>query len=79
MNLFDFLMVLDSIIIGLGLAEVLTGLGQLLRSRGATRLYGVHAVFVAQASGVYFSTGGMLGDSVAADPPKPLVVSSDLR
>jgi hypothetical protein len=40
-------MVLDSIIIGLGLAEVLTGLGQLLRSRGATRVYGIHAVVVA--------------------------------
>lgn len=47
MRLFDFLMVLDSIIIGLGLSEVLTGLGQLLRSRGAVRVYGVHAVVVA--------------------------------
>ncbi len=47
MKLFDFLMVLDSIIIGLGLAEVLTGLGQLLRSRGGTRVYWVHAAFVA--------------------------------
>lgn len=47
MRLFDFLMVLDSIIIGLGLSEVLTGLGQLLRSRGAVRVYGVHAAVVA--------------------------------
>jgi hypothetical protein len=39
-------MVLDSIIIGLGLSEVLTGLGQLLRSRGAVRVYGVHAAVV---------------------------------
>jgi hypothetical protein len=46
MTLFDFLMVLDSIIIGLGLSEILTGLGQLLRSRGAVRAYGVHAAVV---------------------------------
>ena len=46
MRLFDFIMILDSIIIGLGLSEVLGGLARLLRSRGAKRIYGIHAVVV---------------------------------
>ncbi len=46
MELFDFLLVLDAIIIGLGVAEVLTGVGQLLRAKGATRVSGTHAVVV---------------------------------
>jgi hypothetical protein len=45
-DLFEFLMVLESIIIGLGLAEILTGLGQLLRARRTARVYGVHAAVV---------------------------------
>lgn len=44
MDLFEFLMVLVSIIVGLGLAELLTGIAQLLRTRGATRYYWVHGV-----------------------------------
>jgi hypothetical protein len=43
-NLFEFLMVLVSIIVGLGLAELLTGVARLLRARGTTRYYWVHGV-----------------------------------
>ena len=47
MDLFEFLMVLVSIIIGLGLTEVLTGVAGLLRARGAGRYYWVHGVLTA--------------------------------
>jgi hypothetical protein len=43
-DLFEFLMVLVSIIIGLGLTEVLTGVAGLLRARGTIRYYWVHGV-----------------------------------
>jgi hypothetical protein len=45
-GLFEFLMVLESIIIGLGLAEILTGLGQLLRARRTARVSAVHTAVV---------------------------------
>ncbi len=47
MSLFEFLMVLVSIIIGLGIAEVLTGIARQLRTRGSTQSYWVHSVLVA--------------------------------
>jgi hypothetical protein len=46
MNLFEFLMVLVSIIIGLGIAEILTGLARGLRSSDSVRHYWVHSVLV---------------------------------
>ena len=46
MSLFEFLMVLVSIIIGLGLAEVLTGVARMIRSRGSIATYWVHALGV---------------------------------
>ena len=46
MQAFEFLMVLQSIIIGLGMAEILSGLGQLLRAKGTTRIYWLHSVLV---------------------------------
>jgi hypothetical protein len=47
MSLFEFLMVLVSIIIGLGVAEVLTGIARQLRTRGSTQGYWVHSILVA--------------------------------
>ena len=46
MSLFEFLMVLVSIIIGLGLAEILTGVAKMIRARASIRPYWVHAVAV---------------------------------
>src|SRR5262245_18554938 len=46
MSLFEFLMVLVSIIIGLGLAEVLTGVARMIRCRGSIATYWVHALGV---------------------------------
>jgi hypothetical protein len=46
MDLFEFLMVLVSIIIGLGITEVLTGLARALRSQESVRHYWVHSVLV---------------------------------
>jgi hypothetical protein len=46
MDLFEFLMVLVSIIIGLGIAEILTGLARALRSQESVRHYWVHSVLV---------------------------------
>jgi hypothetical protein len=46
MSLFEFLMVLVSIIIGLGLAEILTGVAKMIRARATIRPYWVHAVTV---------------------------------
>ena len=46
MRLFEFLMVLVSIIIGLGVAEILTGVARSLRSGGSVRRYWVHSVLV---------------------------------
>ena len=47
MSLFEFLMVLMSIIIGLGIAEVLTGVARVIRERAQLRYYRVHGVLVA--------------------------------
>jgi len=46
MSLFEFLMVLVSIIIGLGIAEILTGVARQVRCRGPTRGYWVHSLLV---------------------------------
>lgn len=46
-GLFEFVMVLESIIIGLGLAEILTGRGELLRARRRARVSWVHTAVVA--------------------------------
>jgi len=47
MSLFEFLMVFVSIIIGLGVAEVLTGIAQQIRNRESIQSYWVHSVLVA--------------------------------
>ena len=47
MALFEFLMVLVSIVVGLGIAEVLTGVARLLRARATVRYYWVHGVLTA--------------------------------
>ncbi len=47
MALFEFLMVLVSIIVGLGIAEVLVGVARLLRARSRVRYYWVHGVLTA--------------------------------
>ena len=47
MSLFEFLMVMVSIIIGLGISELLTGVARLLRSRRETKAYWVQLVLVA--------------------------------
>lgn len=46
MSLFEFLMVLVSIIIGLGIAEILRGVARLLRNRDSIEHYWVHSVLV---------------------------------
>ncbi len=46
MELFEFLMVLVSIIVGLGVAEVLTGVARTIRSRGSIESYWVHGILV---------------------------------
>ena len=46
MSLFEFLMVLLSIIIGLGLAEILRGIARHIRNRGSASGYWVHTVAV---------------------------------
>jgi hypothetical protein len=61
-QLFEFLMVLVSIIIGLGIAEILTGVADLLRGRGRTSYFWVHsllcvAVFLALAQAWWESWG----------------------
>ena len=47
MQLFEFLMVLVSIIVGLGIATLLTGIASLIRVRGSIRPYWVHTVLIA--------------------------------
>jgi hypothetical protein len=44
MSLFEFLMVLVSIIIGLGIAEILTGTARMIRCRATIQGYWVHSV-----------------------------------
>jgi hypothetical protein len=46
MSLFEFLMVLVSIIIGLGIAEILRGIARLLRNRDSIEHYWLHSVLV---------------------------------
>jgi hypothetical protein len=52
MELFEFLMILLSVIIGLGLTEVLTGTANLLRARSTLRFYWIHSLF---QFGVFFA------------------------
>ena len=52
MGLFEFLMILVSVVIGLGLTETLGGLGRLLRSRETVRFHWLHALF---QFGVFFA------------------------
>jgi len=47
MGLFEFLMVLVSIIIGLGIAEILTGIARVIRCRATVTGYWVHSAAVA--------------------------------
>jgi len=46
MSLFEFLMVLVSIIVSLGIAEILTGIARLIRCRGSIQGYWVHSIVV---------------------------------
>ena len=52
MGLFEFLMILISVVIGLGLTEILTGWANLLRARDDVRFYWVHTLF---QFGVFFA------------------------
>ena len=52
MPLFEFLMILISVVIGLALSEVLTGAASLLRVRDTVRFYWIHVVF---QFGIFFS------------------------
>jgi len=47
MGLFEFIMVLLSIIVGLGIAELLTGVANTLQNRHTVRVYWVHAALTA--------------------------------
>jgi len=52
MGLFEFLMILISVVIGLGLTEILTGWANLLRAREGVRFYWVHILL---QFGVFFA------------------------
>lgn len=52
MGLFEFLMVLVSVVIGLGLTEILTGWANLLRAREGVRFYWIHVLL---QFGVFFA------------------------
>jgi len=52
MGLFEFLMVLVSVVIGLGITEILTGWANLLRDRDKVRFYWIHVLF---QLGVFFA------------------------
>lgn len=52
MSLFEFLMVLVSVVIGLGLTEILTGAANLLRARKTVRFHWFHVLF---QIGVFFA------------------------
>ncbi len=52
MALFEFLMVLISVVIGLGLTEILTGGANLLRERDSVRFHWIHVLF---QFGVFFA------------------------
>ena len=47
MDLFEFLMILLSLIVGLGLAEILTGFGRMLRERRQHQLSWIHSTLAA--------------------------------
>ncbi|NKB33912.1 MAG: hypothetical protein GKR91_12510 [Pseudomonadales bacterium] len=47
MSLFEFLMVLVSLIIGFGLAELLSGIARTIRNIESVTVYWVHSVFIA--------------------------------
>lgn len=46
MSIFEFLMVLVSIIIGLGIAEILRGIARHIRNRDSVSVYRVHSIVV---------------------------------
>ena len=46
MSIFEFLMVLVSLIVGLGIAEVLTGVTRIIRERDTTSPYWIHSLFI---------------------------------
>jgi hypothetical protein len=52
MGLFEFLMILVSVVIGLGITEILTGWANLLRVREGVRFYWLHILF---QFGVFFA------------------------
>lgn len=52
MGLFEFLMILVSVVIGLGVTEILTGWANLLRTRASVRFYWVHVLLQV---GVFFA------------------------
>lgn len=52
MGLFEFLMVLVSVVIGLGLTEILSGAANLLRARASVRFHWFHVLF---QLGVFFA------------------------
>ena len=52
MGLFEFLMVLVSVVIGLGLTEILSGAANLLRARDTVRFHWFHVLF---QLGVFFA------------------------
>ena len=45
MGLFEFLMILVSVIIGLAISEILSGVASLLRARESVRTYWIHILF----------------------------------
>jgi hypothetical protein len=47
LSLFEYLAVIVSVIIGLGLTRILEGVGGLLQARAQVQLYWVHLVFTA--------------------------------
>lgn len=52
MGLFEFLMILVSVVIGLGVTEILTGWANLLRARTRVRFYWIHVLL---QLGVFFA------------------------
>lgn len=52
MGLFEFLMVLLSVVVGLGLTEILSGGANLLKARGEVRFYWIHVAF---QFGIFFA------------------------
>ncbi|MDF1644722.1 MAG: hypothetical protein P1U80_11110 [Pseudomonadales bacterium] len=46
MDAFEYVMVIVSIITGLGLSTILTGVGELIQGRKIIRIYGIHLIWV---------------------------------